>query len=126
MRLKFSNSSSFTTLDLYEYTLDSERILAAYACLNGNFKLYNVTCDPQNKIVSSKKFKALLDSKTNIGIIYDGYKKISVAKDHWMPKKTLYRWTAQLTGTGDIKLGEHTGCPRLLGLEQRKHLLTKS
>ncbi|RIB24364.1 hypothetical protein C2G38_2168832 [Gigaspora rosea] len=77
MRLKFSNSSSFTTLDLYEYTLDSERILAAYACLNGNFKLYNVTCDPQNKIVSSKKFKALLDSKTNIGIIYDGYKKIS-------------------------------------------------
>ncbi|KAF0405617.1 hypothetical protein F8M41_008912 [Gigaspora margarita] len=79
MRLRFSNSSQlFTTLDLYEYILDSGHILAAYACINGNIKLYNVTCDLQNKIVSSIKFKALLDSKTNITeIIYDKHKKIS-------------------------------------------------
>ena len=80
MQLKFSNSSSFTTLDLYEYTLNSECILAAYTCINRNFKLYNVTCDPQNKIVTSKKFKALLDSKMNIGIVYDGHKKISSSR----------------------------------------------
>ena len=79
IRLCFRNP--YTTLDLYEYTLDSERILAAYACLNRNFKLYNVTCDPQNKIVSSVKFKALLDSKTNITeIIYNGRKKIFVSE----------------------------------------------
>ncbi|KAF0529164.1 transposable element tc3 transposase [Gigaspora margarita] len=37
------------------------------------------------------------------------------------PKKTLYRWTTQLTETSDIKLGEHTGHPQLLGPEQKKY-----
>ena len=52
-----------------------------------------------------------------------GYNQVpKLQKITGYPKKTLYRWTAQLTKTGDIKLSEHTGHPRLFGPKQRKHL----
>src|SRR6185437_9539417 len=52
-----------------------------------------------------------------------GYNEVpKLQKITGYPKTTLYKWTAQLTETGDIKLGEHTGRPRLLGPEQQKYL----
>ncbi|RIA99921.1 hypothetical protein C2G38_2236555 [Gigaspora rosea] len=79
IRWCFQNTpQSFTTLDLYEYTLDSELYWAPYAFINENIKLFDVTFDSQNKTVSAIEFEASLDSETNItGIIYNGCKKIS-------------------------------------------------
>ncbi|CAG8850034.1 18702_t:CDS:1, partial [Gigaspora margarita] len=53
-------------------------VRATYACINDNISLYGVTYDPQNKIVSARKFVTLLDCKTNITkIIYNSRKRIS-------------------------------------------------
>ena len=55
-----------------------------------------------------------------------GYNQVpKLQKITGYPKKTLYRWTAQLNETGDIKLGEHTGHLRLLGPDKAS-TLTKS
>ncbi|CAG8847957.1 1866_t:CDS:1, partial [Gigaspora margarita] len=79
IQLCFHNlSKSITILDLYKYTFDTKHVRMAYACINENIKLYDVTYDSLNKTVSAKEFEALLDSETNITeIIYYGSKQIS-------------------------------------------------